>query len=235
MNNQFDRIKALISEEKFNKLQQCNICVVGIGGVGGYICEALARSGVNKLTLIDFDTVCNTNLNRQIIALHSTIGKHKVNIMKERILDINPNCNVETYNIFLDDNTFNTVDFTPFDYVADAIDSVNSKIMLIKYCKENNIPIISSMGTGNKMDPTKLKITDISKTCYCPLAKKVRNILEELNIKKVKVLFSTETTSNTYIEEEDKIIPSSIITIPAIAGLMIANEIIMEIIYKENE
>lgn len=214
---QFERLINLIGIEGIQKLHNSHVAVFGIGGVGGYIVESLARFGVGNITLIDNDTVSLSNLNRQIVALHSTIGKYKTEVMKNRVLDIYPNCKVNTINTFFDNTTYKNISFEKFDYVADAIDSVKSKLLLIQICKENNIPIISCMGTGNKLDPTKLQITDISKTVQCPLAKTIRTELKKMGITNLKVLFSTEQIKKANISENNKVVPSSIISVPATA------------------
>lgn len=229
---QFERLVPLLQEEGIQKLNNTHVAIFGIGGVGGYIAECLARSGVGEISLIDNDVVSQTNLNRQIVALHSTIGKHKTEVMKQRILDIFPKCKVHTYTIFFDDTTKHNIPFNTFDYVADAIDSVKSKLLLIKSCKDMNIPIISCMGTGNKVDPTKLQITDISKTTQCPLARTIRTNLKQMNIQKLKVLFSTEQVTKSNINENNKIVPSSIMSVPSTAGIIIANQIILDILDK---
>ena len=220
--NQFERLEHLLGHESILKLNNIHVAVFGIGGVGGYIAETLARFGVGEISLIDNDTVSISNLNRQIVALHSTIGEYKTEVMKNRILDINPKCKVNTYNIFFDENTCNIFDFSSFNYVADAIDNVSSKILLIKTCNEKNTPIISCMGTGNKLDPTKLSVSDISKTFQCPLAKTMRN--------KLKVVFSSEQHAKTNISENGKIVPSSAMSVPACAGIILANQIILDIL-----
>lgn len=189
---QFSRTALIIGEDKLNNLTNKKVAIFGIGGVGSYTVEALARAGISNLTLIDNDTVSESNINRQLIAMHSTIGKPKVEIAKNRILDINPNAIVKTHNVFATAENIDEILNSKFNYVVDAIDSVPSKIALITKCKELNIPIISCMGTGNKLDATKFKITDISKTTTCPLARKIRKELVAKKIKNVKVLYSTE-------------------------------------------
>lgn len=228
--NQFERLEHLLGNENILKLNNIHVAVFGIGGVGGYVAETLARFGIGEISLIDNDTISISNLNRQIIALHSTIGKYKTEIMKNRILDINPKCKINTYNIFFDENTSNIFNFSSFNYVADAIDSVNSKVLLIKTCNEKNIPIISCMGTGNKLDPTKLSVSDISKTFQCPLAKTMRNKLKDIGISKLKVVFSSEQHTKTNIFENGKVFPSSAMPVPACAGIMLANQIILDIL-----
>ena len=188
----FSRTESLIGEKGLDTLMRSKVAVFGIGGVGSYVVEALARSGVGNLTLVDNDEVAVTNINRQLIALRSTIGKSKTQVAKDRIMDINQDAVVHTYDTFYSARTAELFDFSTFDYVVDAIDTVSSKILLIEKAKEAQVPIISSMGTGNKLDPSKFQITDISKTSVCPLAKVLRLELKKRKIKNVKVLFSTE-------------------------------------------
>ena len=222
---QFERLKTLIGENSLEKLFNSKVIVFGVGGVGGHVIEALARSGINKIDIVDNDIINITNLNRQIIALHSTINKAKVDVMKDRILDINPKAEVETYKLFFDESTKDVFNFSQYDYIIDAIDSVKSKLLLIECAKEKNVPIISSMGTGNKLDPTKFQITDISKTSVCPLARVVRVELKKRGIKNLKVLFSTEPP----FKNGDRT-PSSISFVPPVAGLIISGEVIKDII-----
>ena len=228
--NQFERLEPLLGNENILKLNNSHVAVFGIGGVGGYVAETLARFGVGEISLIDNDTVSISNLNRQIVALHSTIGQYKTAVMKNRILDINPKCKVNTYNIFFDENTCNIFDFSSFNYVGDGIDSGSSKILLMKTCTEKNIPISSCMGTGNKLDPTKLAVSDISKTFQCPLAKTMRTKLKDIGINKLKVVFSSEQHTKTNISENGKIVPSSAMPVPACAGIILANQIILNIL-----
>ncbi len=228
MDNQFSRLEILIGKENIEKLKNIHICVIGVGGVGGYVVEALVRCGIGKITIVDNDIINTSNLNRQIIALHSTVGRKKVDVLKERILDINPNCKVNTFDLFLDETTINELFNNKFDYVIDAIDSINSKLLLINYCYTNNISIISSMGTGNKLNPLDLKVCDISKTHTCPLAKKVRIELKRLGIKKLKVVFSTEQplkNTNNVLN-----IIGSTSFVPSTAGLIIASEVVKDIL-----
>lgn len=222
---QFERTKNLIGENALKKLANSRVAVFGIGGVGSYCAEALIRAGIGEIDLIDNDTINATNLNRQIIALHSTIGQFKVNVMKTRALDINPNIRINAYKAFFSDETLNEFDFSKYDYVVDAIDSVKSKLLLIETCKNLNIPIISSMGTGNKLDPTGFVITDISKTSVCPLARIIRVELKKRGIKNLKVLYSKETPIKTANR-----IPSSISFVPPTAGLIMASKVVTDII-----
>ena len=176
-------------QEAIQKLKQAKVAIFGLGGVGSYVCESLVRSGIGTITIIDFDKVDITNLNRQIIALNSTIGKSKVSVMKERLLDINPNLIINTYECFVSKETINDFDFSKYDYVVDAIDNVTGKLLIIENCLKNNTKIISSLGTANKLDPTKLVLTDISKTHTCPLAKVMRLELRKREINHLDVLF----------------------------------------------
>ena len=189
MNNWLNRTEYLIGENNVNKLTQAHVAVFGCGGVGSYVIEALARSGVGNLTLIDKDVIDITNINRQLIADTSTVGKPKVEVEKERLLKINPNLNITTYQIFYDASHADEILSTQFDYVVDAIDCVTSKINLVEECNKRNIPIICSMGTGNKLDPTKFEIADISKTSVCPLAKVMRKELGKRGIKHLSCVF----------------------------------------------
>lgn len=241
MINQFLRTEMLIGKDAVKKLNDAHVVVCGIGGVGSYVVEALARAGVGELTLIDFDEVSLTNINRQLIALHSTIGKPKVEVARNRILDINPNVKVNCYNMRLGNE-----ESVPFaesvDYIVDAIDSVDAKISLVLNAKDKNIPIISCMGTGNKLDPTKLEISDISKTSVCPLARVVRKKLREKGISKLKVLYSKEEpikpfsdiTEECMDEATKSYVPGSISFVPSVAGLLIASEVIKDLIKEKN-
>lgn len=230
MLNEFSRTELLLGSEGVSRLKKSSVAVFGVGGVGSYTAEALARSGVGHITLIDNDTVNITNINRQIIALQSTVGMLKTEAAKARILDINPNCEVTVHSCFYTGNEF---ELDNFDYIADAIDSVSSKLALIENAIKNNIPIISSMGTGNKLDPTKLVVTDISKTEMCPLAKIVRTQLRKRGINHHTVVYSTEkpVTHKAEIEEENnnrKTI-GSVSFVPSVAGLIMAGKIINDI------
>ena len=228
MNSEFSRTENLIGANALEKLKKCHIAVFGVGGVGGFVVEALARAGVCAIDLIDSDCVDITNLNRQIIALHSTIGKQKVAVMRDRVLDINPNANVNIFPLlFLPENS-SQFDFSKYDYVVDAIDNITAKIELVMKCQEANTPIIASMGTGNKLDPTKFEISDIYKTSVCPLAKVMRYELKKRGVKKLKVLYSKENP----IKTADRT-PASISFVPSAAGLIIAGEVIKDIIKKE--
>lgn len=227
INNIYSRTEIVLGKEKLEKIKDSNICICGIGGVGSYSLEALARVGVLNITIIDKDIVDITNINRQIIATVDNVGKSKVEESKKRIKNINPAINVKAIQDTVNDSNINKYITTQFDYVIDAIDDVEAKISLIKRCKEINIPIISSMGTANKLDPLKLKVTDISKTEMCPLAKIVRKRLRMEGINKVKVVYSTEQA----IETNTKIL-GSVSYVPSVAGLIIASEVVKDITTK---
>ena len=251
MLNQFSRTELLIGEDGINKLQNAKVAVFGVGGVGSFVVEGLVRAGVGHFVLVDDDKICLTNLNRQIIATRKTIGKYKVDVAKERILEINPNATVETYQEFYMPNSESNILAEDLDYVVDCIDTVTAKIELVINCKKLNIPIISAMGTGNKLDPSKFEITDIYKTSVCPLAKVMRKELRKRNIESLKVIYSKEepikinqeancscktncicppgTKRKCSIRNQ---VPGSISFVPSVAGLMIAGEIVRKIIKK---
>lgn len=234
MLNQFSRTELLIGKDGIEKLSRSSVAVFGIGGVGGYVVEALVRSGVGSIDLIDNDTVALTNLNRQIIATHSTIGKYKVDVAEERAKDINPEVNVKTYKTFFTPETSKEFDFTKYDYIVDAIDTVVGKLELIVQAKKAGIPVISSMGAGNKMHPEMFEVSDISKTSVCPLAKVIRQELKKRNIKKVKVVYSKEIPIKPLSSDEKvtgkKQIPGSNAFVPSAVGLIIAGEVIRDLI-----
>lgn len=236
MLNQFSRTELLIGKDGLEKLSQSHIAVFGIGGVGGYVVEALARSGVGFLDLIDNDKVALTNLNRQIIATHKTVGKYKVDVAKERCLDINPNIKIKTYKTFFVPQISNEFDFNQYNYVVDAIDTVVGKLELIEQSKKAGVPIISSMGAGNKMHPECFEVADISKTSVCPLAKVIRQELKKRKIKKVKVVYSKEIPIKPVIKIDEETskrqIPGSNAFVPATVGLIIASEIVRDLIKK---
>lgn len=237
MLNQFSRTELILGKENVNKIRQSKVAVFGLGGVGSFVVEGLARAGVENFILIDNDTISITNLNRQLFALNSTIGKNKVDVAKARILDINPNAKVEIHKEFVIDNFDNILDKST-NYIVDAIDTISAKINLVQKAKEINVPIISSMGTGNKLDPTKLEVTDIKKTSICPVAKILRKELKNRNIDKLKVVYSTETpilpnkeVQKEYIEYgENERTPGSVSFVPSAAGLIIAGEVIKDLI-----
>lgn len=226
MENQFSRTETLIGTDALTKLANSRVAVFGIGGVGGSVVEALARAGVGALDLVDNDEVNITNINRQIIALHSTVGKSKVEVAKERVLDINPMVNVRTYKTFFTPETSDEFDFSQYDYVVDAIDTVTGKIELVMKSQGVNTPIISCLGTGNKIHPEMFEIADIYKTSVCPLAKVMRTELKKRGVKKLKVLYSKETP----IKREGQRIPASISFTPPVAGLIIAGEVVRDLI-----
>lgn len=224
METQFSRTEGLLGEKAVKHLQNCHVAVFGVGGVGGFTVEALARSGVGKIDIIDKDTVCESNLNRQIIALHSTIGRDKVDVMKERILEINPNAIVNAHKCFFLPETKNEFDFSVYDYVVDAVDTVTAKIELVMACEEAGVPIISSMGAGNKLDPTAFEVADIYKTSVCPLARVMRRELKKRDVKKLKVVYSKE---EPVVRRET---PASIAFVPSVAGLIIAGEVVKDLV-----
>ena len=237
MENQFTRTEYILGTDALEKIKKANIAVFGVGGVGGFCIEALARAGVGSFTLVDNDTVSITNLNRQIIALHSTVGKFKTEVMKERIADINPLAKVTCENIFYLPENAASFDLTPFDYVIDAIDTVSAKIELIVRCDKLGIPVISSMGTGNKLNPFSFEVSDIYKTSVCPLARVMRRELKSRGIKKLKVLYSNEEPVSPKSLEcaethSSKRVPGSISYCPSVAGLLIASEVISDILKK---
>lgn len=242
----FSRSEGLLGSDGLRILAGSKVAVFGIGGVGSYVVEALARSGIENLTLVDHDEVSVTNLNRQLVALRSTIGKKKVQVAKERIADINADAVVHTYETFFSAETAHLFDFNSFDYIVDAVDNVSAKLLLIEMAKKCNKPIISCMGTGNKLDPGCFQIADISKTSVCPLAKVMRTELKKRKIKKVKVLYSTEIAPKekkrrmgqkedvSQMEEVREVtgrpVPASVSFVPGVAGLMIAGEVIKDLI-----
>ena len=249
MLNQFSRTELLIGKEGLNKLASARVAVFGIGGVGGYAVEALARSGVGALDLIDDDRICITNLNRQLHATRKTVGKYKVDVAAERVAEINPNCVVRTYKTFYLPETEAEFDFHDYDYVIDAIDTVTGKLSLVKNANACGTPIISSMGAGNKLDPTKFEVADIYKTSVCPLARTMRRELKKFGIKHLKVVYSKEEPIRP--AEDDEIscrshcvcppgtvrkctvrrdIPGSTAFVPSVVGLIIAGEVIKDLI-----
>jgi tRNA A37 threonylcarbamoyladenosine dehydratase len=251
MLNQFSRTELLVGNEGMEKLKNARVAIFGIGGVGGYTVEALARSGIGTLDLIDDDKICLTNINRQIFATRSTVGKYKVDVAHDRILDINPDANVNIYKTFYVPDTADQFDFTQYDYVVDAIDTVTGKIELIMQADKTNTPIISSMGAGNKMDPTAFRVADIYKTNVCPLAKVMRRELKKRGIEKLKVVYSEEKPM-TPIDDmaiscrahcicppgtvrkctQRRQVPGSNAFVPSVVGLIIAGEVIKDIIAK---
>ena len=238
MKKYLERTQLLLGENAIENLGKARVLVFGVGGVGGYVVEALARCGVGHFTLVDHDDVSESNINRQIIALTSTIGRAKVEVMAERILDINPAANVETRCEFYLPENADTFDFTKYDYVVDCVDTVAAKIQIIQSAKSADVPVISSMGTGNKLDPSRFEITDISKTSVCPLAKVMRHELKKRGIKKVKVLYSKEEPMKVSAEIEPgskrRSVPGSIAFVPSSAGLLIASEVVKDLTCNDN-
>lgn len=225
---QFARTSLLIGEDNLNKLINSKVIVFGVGGVGSYVVESLVRSGIGNISIVDFDVVDITNINRQIIALHSNIGKKKVEVMKERILDINPNINVTIYDTFVSYETIDNFNMADYDYVIDCIDNVTGKLLIIENCIKNNIKVISSLGTANKLDPSKLILTDISKTNTCPLAKVMRLELRKRGINHLNVLFSNELPI-----KNDSNILGSISFVPSTGGLLISSKVIKDLINEK--
>ena len=225
--NWLNRTEALIGKESLEKLQNSNIVVFGLGGVGSYVVEGLVRAGIQNMCIIDKDIVDITNINRQLIADTETVGKAKVDVQEERILKINPLAKVTKLKEFVNKDNIEEImnETTHIDYVVDAIDTVSSKLEIIKYCNKNNIKIISCMGTGNKLDASKFEITDIYKTSVCPLAKVIRKELKKLNIPKLTVLYSKEEPRKTNIST-----PTSISFVPSVAGLLIAGKVVQDLI-----
>ena len=252
MLTQFSRTELLLGKEGMERLKNARVAVFGVGGVGGYVCEALVRSGVGSFDLIDDDKVCLTNLNRQIIATRSTVGKYKVDVMKERMLDINPDVHVETYNCFFIPENADDFTFAEYDYVVDAVDTVTAKIELVMKCQSMGVPIISSMGAGNKLDASAFQVADIYKTKMCPLAKVMRRELKKRGVKKLKVVYSEEKPTRP-IEDmaiscrthcicppgaahkctERRDIPGSVAFVPSVAGLIVAGEVVKDLVYTK--
>lgn len=235
LSSRYFRTELLIGKAALDKLKNSRVAIFGLGGVGSYVVEALARSGVGNMDIFDGDVVDVTNINRQLIALESTIGIPKVDISEKRINDINPHINVKKHNCFFTKENQSDIDFSKYNYVVDAIDMVSSKLLLIKICKDENIPIISSMGTGNKLNPTLLKVKDVYSTSNCPLARVMRRELRKMGIKSLKVVCSEEIPS--YIPKPDEMNPgkkvnSSISFVPSVAGLIIASEVVKDLINK---
>lgn len=248
MLTQFSRTELLLGKEAMERLSNARVAVFGIGGVGGYVCEALVRSGIGTFDLIDDDKVCLTNLNRQIIATRKTVGKYKTEVMKERILDINPKAVVNSHNCFFLPENADEFPFEKYDYVVDAVDTVTAKIAIIMKAKEKNVPVISSMGAGNKLDASMFRVTDIYKTKVCPLAKVMRRELKKRGVKKLKVVYSEELPTRPLEDmsiscrnhcicpsgaqhkcTERRDIPGSVAFVPSVAGLIIAGEVIKDL------
>lgn len=248
MENQFSRTELLVGKLGVEKLKKSVVAVFGVGGVGSYAIEALARAGIGTFYLYDDDKVSLSNINRQLIATHNTLGKYKVNIMKERILSINPTAKVYDNVLFYNKESNDKIDMSNFDYVVDAIDTVSAKLILIEKATSQGVKIISSMGAGNKLDPTKFEVSDIYKTSVCPLARVMRNELKKRKIKKLKVVYSKEVARKPIIEEKDyqklcqstameqrgnaqkRQVPASISFVPSVVGLIIAGEVVKDIL-----
>lgn len=235
MDEQFLRTAMLLGEEAVETLRNSRVAVFGIGGVGGYTVEALARAGIGNIDVIDSDTVSRSNINRQLLATHSTVGMLKVEAAKSRILDINPDCNVRTHGVFYTPDTADSFDFSQYDYIVDAIDTVTGKLALVERAKAAGTPIICCMGTGNKLDPSAFQVADISKTTMCPLARIMRKELGKRGIKHLKVVYSQEEAlPPTGWEEEaaalgKRQIPGSVSFVPGAAGLILAGEVIKDL------
>ncbi len=235
MSERFIRLQTLIGTKEFEKLKNSHVAVFGLGGVGSYTVEALCRCGIEKLTLVDNDIYTKSNINRQLYATNSTIGKKKIEVAIDRVKDINPNCEVVGIDAFILPNAELDIDFSKFDYIVDAIDTISGKLELIKKSKEYGVPIICSMGTGNKLDERAFKVTDISKTKVCPLCKVMRRLLKENDIENVKVVYSEE---EPILPKEEGLLekkgngfsPSSISFVPAVAGLMLASEVVKDLL-----
>ena len=241
MQEQFSRTELLLGQEGLKKLGKAHVAVFGVGGVGGYAVEALARSGIGAIDLIDDDRVCPSNINRQIIATHKTVGEYKVDVAKERILEINPDCKVRAFKTFYMPDTASQFNFYEYDYVIDAIDTVTGKLELIMQAKQAGTPVISSMGAGNKLDPTAFEVADIYKTSVCPLAKVMRRECKKRGIKSLKVVYSKEEPvsidpDKVPLEEpagnhsQRRSVPGSVAFVPSVVGLIIAGEVIKDII-----
>lgn len=241
MCGQFARTELLAGADGMKRLAQAHVAVFGIGGVGGYVVEALARSGIGRLDLIDHDKVDITNLNRQIYALHSTLGRYKTDVAKERILDINPEAEVRVFHLFYLPQTADQFDFAQYDYVVDAIDTITGKLMLVEQAQAAGTPVISAMGAGNKMDPSAFQAADIYETSVCPLAKVMRRELKKRGIKKLKVVYSKEQPlkpTSLPLEDENgqlscgrsKAVPGSFSFVPSAAGLILAGEVVKDLL-----
>lgn len=227
--NLTERTERMLGTDSIEKLKNSKVLLFGLGGVGGYVAESLARTGIGSIGIVDNDTVNETNLNRQIIATTETIGMNKTDAVLNRILQINPSCKVIPYNLFFTPETIE-ISFDEYDYVVDAIDTVTSKIEIAKRCYEQKIPLISSMGTGNKIHPELLEIADITKTSVCPLARVMRRELKARNIPHLKVVYSKEEPTGCYIEENGRRAPGSCVFVPAAAGIIIASEVVRNLI-----
>lgn len=237
MADKFDRTKRLLGTDAMMKLNQAHVAVFGIGGVGGHAVDALVRSGIGEITIVDSDDVAESNINRQLIATTKTVGRKKVEVMKEHLLEINPEVIVRAYDCFFLPETKDQFDFSSYDYVIDAVDTVTAKLALVEACKEVEVPIVSSMGAGNKLDPTAFEVTDIYKTSVCPLAKVMRKELKARGIKKLKVVYSKEMPlepkeDEAFVSDEKRsrrATPGSIAFVPSVAGLILAGEVVKDL------
>ena len=231
---EFSRTAYVYGEDAVKKLNNARVAVFGVGGVGGYICEALVRAGVGSIDIFDRDTVSVSNINRQIIALHSTVGQAKVDVMKKRMLDINPDCTVNAHNVFYLPENADEFDLSAYDYIADAVDTVAAKLEIAERAYKLGIPTISAMGAGNKTDPTRFEVADINDTSVCPLARVMRRELKARGVKKYKVVYSKEEPRKSGVldTETGKAIPGSLSFVPSAMGLIMAGEIIKDILKK---
>jgi hypothetical protein len=231
--NQFERTALLLGKASVERLARKRVAVFGVGGVGGFVCEGLVRAGIGAIDIVDKDTVALSNLNRQLIALHSTVGKNKVDVLEERLKDINKNLIIKKYKCFFLPETSETFDFREYNYVVDAIDTVTGKIELILKAKEAGVPIISAMGAGNKLDPTAFQVSDIYKTSVCPLARVMRRELKKRGVEKLKVVYSKEEPIKPQFEEGEEVVPGSVSFVPPVVGLIIAGEVVKDLIRVE--
>ena len=231
--NQFERTALLLGKASVEKLAEKRVAVFGVGGVGGFVCEGLVRAGIGAIDIVDKDIVAISNINRQLIALHSTVGKNKVDVLEERLKDINKNLIIKKYKCFFLPETSETFDFREYDYVVDAIDTVTGKIELILKAKEAGVPIISAMGAGNKLDPTAFQVSDIYKTSVCPLARVMRRELKKRGVEKLKVVYSKEEPIKPQFEEGEEVVPGSVSFVPPVVGLIIAGEVVKDLIRVE--
>ena len=227
--SQFSRTELLLGEKSVENLAKKRIAVFGAGGVGGFVCEGLVRAGVGSLDIIDKDTVALSNINRQLIALHSTVGMNKVDVLEKRLKDINPNLVLRKYKCFFLPETSDSFDFREYDYVVDAIDTVTGKIELVLKAKEAGVPVISAMGAGNKLDPTAFQVADIYKTSVCPLARVMRRELKKRGIEKLEVVYSKEEPLKPDFAEGEEVVPGSVSFVPSVMGLIIAGEIVKDL------
>ena len=228
--SQFSRTELLLGEKSVEKLAKKRIAVFGVGGVGGFVCEGLVRAGIGEIDIIDKDTVAVSNLNRQLIALHSTVGQNKVDVLEKRLKDINPKLILRKYKCFFLPETSDNFDFKQYNYVVDAIDTVTGKIELVLKAEEAGVPIISAMGAGNKLDPTAFQVADIYKTSVCPLARVMRRELKKREIEKLKVVYSKEEPVKPVFAEGEETVPGSVSFVPSVMGLIIAGEIVKELL-----